>query len=291
MRVVGEFNKISDELKAKIKPLAAGQFAEYQLLEKVTTTDPVSNKREVRYPHRQWYAHDTIFDAGKGTTVEIGVIAAGGIDHKNNVVTLTEKFEFDRPRDGILVLDGNITLHRELHEFLQLCNHTKDGVLGEDRDRDKEEYYILIDRTKEAKNKNKAFDTKADALIYVRNMDAEDMRNFAAAMNWDYKGDLEEIASQIREFADKDPISFTRAAEDPKTKKKAIIRKAIGIMITEDLTNHRILWRNGTVLATLERKPGQNILDAFAEWLDTVANGDKILDQLRKAKKPAAATA
>lgn len=292
MRVVGEFNNLSDMVKDKIIPLKPGESAEYQLLECVRIQDPQTSKIETRYPHRMWYSRDTIYDPGKETTVDIGVISPGGVDVKTQTVTQVEKYEFDRPRDGILYLSGDILFHRELHEILQLTNHCQDGVMDQLQVRDaaKPYHYKLIDRRKEAKARNKLRDIKADALVYVRNMEAEDMRDFAASMNWDYKGDLDEISEKIGEFADKDPVAFNKVIVDPLQKKKAVIKKAMGTIITYDAMQHRILWANGQVVATLERKANQTEVDAFAEWLSTVANGDKIFQQLRQ-KKPAAQTA
>jgi len=291
MRVVGEFNNISDTIKEKIVSLKPGESAEYQLLECVTIQDPVTKQRETRYPHRMLYAKDTIYDPGKESTVDIGVIATGGIDSKNQTVVAVEKYEFTRPRDGILYLDGNRQFDRDLHEHLQITNFTQGGVLDELGCRDASKPYIfrLIDRKKEAKKRSRLFDIKADALVYVRNMDAEDIRDFAASQNWDYKGNLEELEEKVKSLADQDPLSFNEITKDPLLKVKSIVKKAMGVTITYDPSQHRIMWINGSVLATLERKENENELTAFAKWLSTVANGQKILQQVQKKPTPAAA--
>lgn len=295
MRVIGSFNNISDKLKEQVKQLKPKEYARFKILEVIKITDPDTKQTETRYPHKQLWARDSIFDPylndGEGGLVDIGVIAIGGVDIKNNIVTKVEQYEFNEHKTGIMVLDGSIAKDREIYEFLQLTNHLKDGVLGEHRDASVQELFVLMDSKKEAQQKNKQFALKRDAFVYIGNLDALEARDFAAGMNWDYEGDMDDIMARINAFADADPVKFNAECVNPLLKKKAIIRKAMGKMITYDPMNHAIKWSNGSVLATLERKPNQNEVEAFAEWLDTVANGDKILAQLRNVKRPAGATA
>lgn len=297
MRVIGSFNNISDELKAKVKQLEPGQVAKLKFLEVCRQLDPETKEVHVSYPHRQIWAKDTVWDEGAndglGGSVEIGVPAAGGFDIKNGTVSKVEYFEFNDYKNGICLLDGSKPMHRELYEFVQLTNMSSDSVLGESRDSSIEKLFTLVDAKKESKKKNELFNKKADAFTFVRNMKADDIREFAAAMNWDnWQGDLDNLESQIKDFADKDPLAFTRFAEDSTLKRKAIVKKAMGTVITYDPSGHQIKWMNGSVLASLERKADQNEVDTFTEWLSTASNGDQILAKLRGAKaKPAVAEA
>lgn len=293
MRVIGSFNNISAELKASLKQLGPKEYAKFKLLEVCRQQDPDTKEIHLSYPHRQIWAKDTIWDPyandGAGGSVDIGVPAAGGVDLKNGIVSKVEWFEFSEHKTGIVILDGSIPMHRDLFEFLQLTNIAGDSILGEHRDSSVEVLFNMIDAKKESRKKNELFNKKADAFTFVRNMKAEDVREFAAAKNWDnWQGDLEVLETQIKEYADADPVGFTRFAEDSTLKKKAIVKKAMGISINYDPANHQIKWPNGAVVASLERKEGQNEIDAFVEWLNTVANGDQILAKLRGAKaKPA----
>lgn len=291
MRVFGDFNNISPELKEKVKQLKPGEFARFKLTESVTFSDPDTKQRFTRYPHRQMWAKATIYDKYAERIVDIGIVAPGGYDAKEKSVTAVITFEFDSPETGIMQLDGNRPMDRELYEFLQLDNRLKDGILEENRDISVQLAFVLMDSKKEAIQRNKIFDLKADAFTYIKNLDAQEARDLAAALNWNYDGDLDEVIAQIKAMADEDPAKFNKFIADPLLKKKAIIRRAIGTMIFYDTVNHAFKWSTGSVLATLERKPNQNEVDALAEWLDTVPNGDKILAQLKKAKASAAAVA
>lgn len=289
MRVIGSFNNISDVLKDRLKQLEPGQIARIKIIEVCRQQDPETKEVHISYPHRQVWAKDTIWDEGAndglGGSVEIGVPSAGGFDLKNGTVSKVEYFEFNDYKNGICLLDGSKPIHRELYEFIQLTNMSGDSLLGDHRDSSIEKLFNLVDAKKESRRKNELFNKKADAFTFVRNMKAEDIREFAAAMNWDnWQGDLDSLESQIKDFADKDPLAFTRFAEDSTLKRKAIIKKAMGSVITYDPAGHQIKWMNGTVLASLERKPNQNEVDAFADWLSAAANGDQILAKLRGAK-------
>lgn len=286
MRVYGEFNNISDELKALIVPLHPKQYAKYQLIEKIILNDP--NPRpgddKYRYPHRQIWAKDTIFDFGSKKPVDIGVVAPGGYDASTETVIKVEGFEFSEFRTGIMVLDGSISLHRELHEFLQITNMSRNTLLGDFRDSSVEQLFFLIDEKKESMNKNKAHKAKATAMAYAVNMQVDELREYAASKNWNFEADPEILENMVSDFADKYPDKFMAEIENPDAKKKAIIKYALAKgMIAYDPSLHRMLWPNGHVLATLDRKPDTNEVDNFAEWLATVTNGDKILAQLRKA--------
>jgi hypothetical protein len=286
MRVIGAFNNISEKLREQIQPLLPGQYAEYQILDRIRIEDPQTGRIEVRYPHRQLWAKDTITDPYTQEVVEIGVAAAGGVDLKNQQVTKVESYEFNHVGLGIMTLDGKNAVHRELHEYLQICNFIKEGLLGEFRDATAEIIFSYIDKKKEARKKSAIFSAKKEGMVYADSMKPEEMREFAAAMNWEYKADIEEIDAKIKEFIDTKPLEFKREMEDVLLKKKAIIKKAMGVTITYDPAGHRILWANGSgVIATLERKKDENEITAFAKWLSTVANGDKILAQLRSKKQ------
>jgi len=290
MRVIGSFNAISDQLRTKIIPLGPNDVAEYQLLEKVTVTDPVTNKREVRYPHRQMYAKDSIFDPylndGGGGMVDIGVPAQ--INTREKTVELCEKFEFERPRDGIILLSGKIAFHRELHEFFQISNILQDSLLGDHRDSAVPVLIRYIDNKKEARKKNAEMKLKRDVFIYVSSMNDEDMRDFAAAMNWDeYKADQDILEAKISEFSDKEPKAFNDEVTSTLFKRKAAIKKALGVTITYDPVNHAMKWANGAgTIASMERKAGENEVTAFAKWLATAGNGEKIFNAITKKKQP-----
>lgn len=285
MRKYGNFNDISDELKAKLVPLNPGDWVDYQMLPhlKVTTTDPTNGKINSWYPHRQFWAKDSIWDEGKKASVDIGVVASGGVDPKTGIVNAVESYTFDRSPSGALRLSGSNIQHRELHEFLQLSNIVENSALGEHRDKSVQAQFKLMDYKKERKANIQGRKVKAEALGYAELMDAKEIREFAAGMNWDVKLDIEALTDMVGEYAEKYPADFTEKAVDPLMKIKAVVKMALDSgKITYDPANYKILWANGQTLATLERRQGKTELDAFADWIQSSATGQKVLEQLRK---------
>lgn len=295
MKVYGDFNNISDELKAKIVPLKPGDWVDYQMLPKfrVTVNYPMAlgGKTEHWYPHKMFWARDSIWDTGKQAPVNIGVVAPGGVDPKTGLVTIVESFEFERSPAGTIRLSGDNIMHRELHEFLQLTNLSENSVLGPDRDASIDPEFKLMDYKKERKAKTEKRKVKAEAMQYAELMDAAEIREFAAGMGWNPKLDMETLTDMVGEYAETEPADFTSKAVDPLMKVKAVAKLAMEAgKISFDPANYKILWANGQTLATLERREGKTELDAFADWIQTSTNGPKVLEQLRK-KSPVKETA
>lgn len=295
MRVIGEFNNISDELKKQIVPLKPGEYAHYQLTTFQTIPDIQPGTMMRKYRHELIYAKDTIFDpfykspdashdaAPEGRAVEIGVPAPDGINLKEKQVTKVLTYEFRDPKGGSIILSGHNLADREMHEFLQLTNRLKDGILAEHRDSSIEAIFVMVNKPKEAKIKNAHFKAKAQALSYVEKMTVDEMREFAAARNWNYKADQVILSQEIYEYAEKNPVQFAEEATSGDLKRKAAIKIALeeGV-ITFDPNAYKMTWKNGDILAQLERRADRNEIDAFNEWLLTSANGTQIFNQLRK---------
>lgn len=302
MNVVGAVNKISPQLQKLIVPLKPGEYAEWQRLISSDchelSTDNTKKKFRV-YPHNQIWAKDSIYDPWKdgvdeegngiGGPVDIGIPDKNGIDRGKNEIKAYSSFTFERSiHGGIVVLDGKLPAHRELHEFFQLSNINSSPVQGKKfRNPEIEEMVYLVDKKKESTKKNKYFDIKKDVLLHISLMTVEAMREFAAGKNWEeYSAEPDVLAARIMEYGDKDPIGFNADVSDPNMRKKALIKYALmeGRVIF-DPAQYRMVWPDGNTCATLERVKDKTEVDQFVVFLNTVANGDKIFQQLNlKAK-------
>lgn len=302
LRVVGEFNNISEGLKKLIVPLKPGQFATYKLTSFQKAQDPETREVKTFYRCEQFHAKDTIFDPfykspdsdpaapAEGRTVEIGVPAIGGVDLKEKMVTKVVTYEFNDRVGGLMILSGNNLEDRELHEFLQITNRLENGVLAEHRDSGVEAIYSLQDKAKESKTKNKLMRAKGIAISYVDKMTAEEMREFSASKNWNYRADQEILSAEIYDYAEKYPVEFADEVVSVDLKRKAVIKIALEEgRIMFDPNAYKMMWKNGDTLAQLERKEGRNEIDAFNEWLSHSQNGVKIFGQIKKEKAEASA--
>jgi hypothetical protein len=301
MQVVGAVNKLSPELLKLIVPLKPGELAEWQRLISHDCnelgTDNTKKKFKV-YPHNQIYAKDSIYDPWKdgkdedgngiGGLVDIGLPDKNGIDHGKKEITKYQQFTFERSiHGGIVVLDGRRPEHRELHEFFQLSNINNEPVQGKKfRNPEIEVMVYLVNRKSESNRKNSHFKIKTQVLNHVELMTVEAMREYAAGKNWDYTVEPDILSAQIMEYADKLPEVFNSDISDPNMKKKALIKYALmENRIIFDPVQYRMVWPDGNTCATLERVKDKTEIDQFLTFLNTVANGDKIMQQLnRKAK-------
>lgn len=283
MRVIKDFNNISPELKAKIQPLKHGQRADYQIKEFTIVTDPETNVKQIFYTKREIYLKDTIWDSFAERSVDIGIPS---LIEKDEVKSC-KLFQFDNPFDGTVYLYGDKIEDREAHEILQLMNMCGNSILGEDRNTNVPVVFNLVDRAKEARTSKLKRNKKKEALVFLDDMSTQDMREFAASMNWNYNLDAEVLSNMVGEYAENFTEYFHKAMVSVDTKRKATIKYALEEgTITYDPSGNRIMWGNGSgVLASLERVEGKNHIDVFNDWLASVANGDKILGQLKKKAK------
>jgi hypothetical protein len=301
MQIVGEVNKLSPELLKLIKPLQPGEFAEWQrtISSEANELSRDNTKKKFRvYPHNEIWAKDSIWDPWKGGKdeegngiggpVDIGLPDKNGIDHGKKEIKLYQRFTFERStHGGIVVLDGKLPSHRELHEFFQISNINMEPVQGKRfRNPEIDIMVYAINRKSESTKKNHLFKIKTDVLTHVGLMTVEQMREFAAGKNWDYNTDPETLAAMHMEYADKDPLGFNADVQDPNMRKKALIKYALmENRIHFDPVQYQIKWPDGSILATLERVKDKNEIECFLSWINTVSNGDKIMQQLnRKAK-------
>lgn len=301
MQVVGEVNKLSPELLKLIQPLKPGEYVEWQrtVSHDCHELQKDNTKAKFRvYPHNEIYAKDSIYDpwgGGKddqdnplGSPVDIGIPDPNGIDRGKNEVKAYRKFAFERSiHGGIVVLDGKLPLHRELHEFFQLSNINSSPVQGvKYRNPEIDIQVYLVDKKKESTKKNKFFEIKKEVLLYISLMSVDAMREYAAGKNWDYLVEPDVLSAQIMEYGDKSPEQFNKDVSDPDMRKKALIKYALmENRVQFDPVQYRMVWPDGTTLATLERVKDKTEVDQFLGWLNTVSNGDKIMQQLnRKAK-------
>jgi hypothetical protein len=289
MRVIGEFNNISPDLKKQIHVLKPGERVIYQILEHKIVEDPDTGRKEVFYTKRQFYAKDTIWDEGSTKSdkmVDIGI--QDRIDKDG--IRWCKTFDFDNPFDGTLHLSGDKIEHRELHEIMQLMNCNETSILGEHRNKSVEVLFKQLDKVKEAKGRNKIRQQKAVAMAHIENMTAQEVREFAAGQNWNIHLPLEELTDMVGEFAEKDPVMFADIVMSEDTKRKAAIKFALdkGVLSYDDQTS-KMTWGNGTgEIVILDKKPGKTVLELFNDWLIEQPNGDKILSQIRR-KTPAKA--
>ena len=282
MKVVGKYNNVSDVVKPT--PLEKGQKASYRLLNgrldyarKDDNGKPIMTYgKAIRIP-----TSDRIWDPGLKAFVDIGVVQ----EFKNDIVTRTKAYYAtpggDYINNGIFELSGSSNSDVEFYEFFEMSNFNKSFKY---RDESIEPLYERIDEEAENKVRFKKLTQKTEALITCSQMSVEELRQFAAQMNWDERAEPSVLKLMVGEFAESDPAGFLKVLGDEHFSLRAVVKQATTKeIIGYDPVQHRIIW-HGTdqTIAKLDRVDGKNYVDIFAEWLATAANGSSVKSAIEK---------
>ncbi len=287
MKIVGEFNNVSEQLKPQ--PLKRGEVATYRLLN--GKLDPsrkddlgrsvVSYPKSIRIP-----TLDRIWDEGKRAYVDIGVVQ----EFKGDNVTRTKAFYVsnggDFENNGIFQLSGNSNEESELYEFFEISNY---NASFEFRDSSVEPMFERVDFSKENKFKVKKIEVKADALTRVMRMTLPEMREFSAQMGWNEIAHEDEIRAKVFSFAEKHPEEFIKQFDDVDGATRSTIKQAIteGI-IQYDASEHRYVWgKTEQTIAKLDRIDGKGHIEIFADWLLNAKNGSSIRNKIEQSVRGA----
>lgn len=276
MKVVGDFNNISKEIKPK-KP-KNGTIVEYQFL--IGRPDYNNPNKTLYPPSYRVKTFDRILDPGKNEYMDIGVFERKVKDKDGNETIRTRAF-YLRGAKGLLALTIGGNQDDEMYEFLELSNENQSNP---NRDTSVVPMFRRIDAIKDASDRTQKRDVLTSALVYVSNMGEMEIREFAAAMAWGENDDLELLHDQVGEFARTKPNEFVKFFNDPQLRTKALIKNAItkGI-IKHDVATNKILWGNGdAVIAALDRQDGKTYVDTFSEWIRVMKGGDNILAGIKK---------
>jgi hypothetical protein len=185
-------------------------------------------------------------------------------------VTLLERNE------GILNLDLSVPEHMHL----ELHPKNENGFF---RDKNIPAMFCRVDELKEAKQRLRSKELRGQAIMVATKMGEGEVRNFAAAMNWNELEDFEILKDRMIEIADKDPEFFRKFVDDPAIEYKAIIRRAIDANVINWIpVEAKFIWSsNGSTIAMIDRSSVDKYLDGFSDWLMTAKNGLEVYKKIR----------
>lgn len=282
---VAHFNDLSPQLKTKLEDRikSYGKKVRYKFKISNANPDPLKENGPIIWPTN--YTLDPIvFDIvdtdekreEKSRAKKIGMVDK--VDDKGI------PFAFKRVRvpgknAGIMELelednpdDIRTAMYIELHPKL-------DGGLFQDKKR-----IPIIERIDEKKASKEARENrsaKAKALQIAGEMSDAQIKEYAAAMNWDETDEIEVLRDKTETEAENDPISFVKLASTEKLKYQAVVKRALtnGI-IFYDPVGGRFLDAKQQIITVLGIGSGQNEVEQFAEFL--ITNGKKGEDIYKK---------
>jgi hypothetical protein len=291
MKTIGNYNKISEELKKKIPTLKPGEVKTFQMLNGLPNNDPeeaVRRANPVLYGKTQLLTQYRIWDADikndKGEKIGgyVDIVLAKG--WHNNEPTGAKMFVpgIDAGQfTGKFDLVGGRLDDQELWEVLYLSPERQGSPCPDESVPVK---FKLLDFAKETEGTLTDFDIMMKALEQAKKMSKEDAEKVMASKNLNF-GTEKELRAAVMTFAKEQSKEFLRVAEDPNTATKATLKKAFdaGILTHEAGTN-RVL-HGSDLLTTL--KDGENVLTDTLSWVLSAKNGKQVLSAVEKKLQPA----
>lgn len=285
MKVLKNFNNISEKLIEECIPKLEG-VASFHMLTGTTilhVNEDGGETKEFVYPKVQIPTRDRIKDPFTGKYVDIGVVKDFDGDNVKSTVFFMPGMGTDRFAGRFSLHEGNVD-EEEMYEYLCICNY---NAKNPHRDKRVEPLFEIVDTVAESKQTRKKTSKLRDALITATDMGLNDARDFAASMNWNYDVPEDVLRGQIESYAQSNPDEFLKRNFDPNVKVKSDIKRAVDSgIVNYDPSTNKILWAKGNVtIATLERQEGVSWLDAFADFVLTSANGNNVIQGIRKRLK------
>jgi hypothetical protein len=286
MKVVGDFNKISDKLKAEIPVLKPGETKVFKALWGVPNPDPDRTEQEknpMLFGKRQLATYFRIFDpyktdsAGKevGGYVDIGVVESWNNGQPQTFACFIPgmgQFQFS----GKFELQGGKIKDEELFEVLWL-SHERAG--NPHRDKTVVPRFEMIDVAAASKSTLTKVDTLRSALNLLATIKEEDAREVMGALNQKRPKESSALMSALSEYAKNQPEKFLEAYKDPERENRAIIAQAIdaGFLLHHPITGN--VTMDGTDL--LQVPATSDVLGDIMKWVRIADNGEQVFELIK----------
>jgi len=293
MKVVGDFNKISNKLKAEIPILKPGEIMTFESTYGVPNPDPDQNekiKNPKLFGKRQLSTYFRIFDPyitnsdGKetGGYVDVGAVKTWNKEQPETFVCFIPgagQFQYS----GKFSLMGDKQEDVELFEILWL-SHEREG--NPHRNKSVQPMFKIINVAEATKSTLGRVDILRRALNLTANIQESEARTIMASLNQKRYTQPEELMAALGELARNKPDLVLGAYDDPEKENKAILRNAMdeGLLelnpITGAVTMDKVLLLNVP--------PKEDILAMINGWMKTADNGEQVFSRIKNLLKPAA---
>ena len=285
LRTTDNYNNISPQLREKLNALRkdAGKIVKYKFY--IAQRNPDGERRAA--DEHIWPATYTltpvqyaILDPGDQLMKDIGM--TDGLKRLRGDI---QEYDFRRlqirERDrGILSLDLTKPDQIEKFEFLEMHPKLEGGMF---RDTSIPAMFVRLDELRESKTRLKTREKRSEALMVATRLTEDDVRSFAAGMNWNETDDIDILRDKLTSLADTDPEFFRKYLDDPRTEYKTTTRRAIDANIIAWIpVENKFIWTtNGNTIALLERADDKDFLDRMADWFMSHKNGQETMKKIK----------
>ena len=288
MKVVKDFNNISEKLKAQIPVLEPDQTATFQMLNgRPNTDDDDKKKNPVLYGKKQLQTQFRIFDPYK--TDSTGKEVGGYVD-----IVLAEDWANDKPTKakmyvagfgegfftGKFDLVGGRLEDEELYEVLMLSPERGNSLCP---NKTVQPLFKLLDHKKETQKKTKDLTTFRRAVDLAINITAEEAEVVLRSINRSYT-DADERIAAVGELARTNPDLFLKIYDDPQKQTKATIKQALEAGIISVDSKGKVTM-GAEILTTIQTKDGVEFLEQLTSWVNSAQNGKDVFSLIKKQLK------
>ncbi len=288
LRPIDQYNQFSPALRKTLNELRAsfGKTVRYKfyIAQKNPDAEHVA-AGEYIYPGLYSLTPTTysVLDPGDGAYKDVGMTS----DKIRNTTSEVQELHFRRievvERDrGIITLDLTSQRDVEAFEYIEMHPKLEGGMF---RDKNYPAMVARIDDLKEAKTKLKARELRVTALMVASKMAEQEVRDFAAAMNWNEFQDLDILREKLTALAESDPEFFKKFVDDPQMESKAVVKRALDSnTIAWIPVENKFVWgTNGATIAMLDRIENGNYIDQMADWFMSHKNGQEVYKKIKSA--------
>lgn len=277
LRSIDNFNNVSPQLRKTLTDLRAsvGRRVKYKFY--IAQKNPDGTRiaaPEFIYPALFSLTPTTykIMDPGDQLFKDIGM-TTGKVRYDNDYEELHFRRVAIPERDGgMRTLDLEKQEDIEEFEYLEMHPRLEGGLF---RDKERPAMFVRVDDLKEAKTKLKGRELRVTALAVSMKMGEQEVRDFAAAMNWNELQDLDILRDKLTALAESDPEFFRKFVDDPKMESKAVVRRAVDANVINWIpVENKFVWStNGTTIAVLDRSESGEYIEQMADWFMSHKNG------------------
>jgi len=223
---------------------------------------------------------DQIYDAKLEEFVDIAAVRATDAEGNH---TYHEIFFYGN-QGGMLVLVGGRAADQEIHSYLSLCNY---NVSNPNRDTTKEAIFELVDENARSVKERTHRNLKREALNAAADLNADEVRNYIAALGQDDTRALDVLRNELETLADNDPKGFLDLVSNKQASMKAILNRALAKgVVMFDSEQSRFTWPNGEAILTVARTTGGEPVEELISYCVSSAKGEKVFSTIQsKAKK------
>lgn len=222
---------------------------------------------------------DQIWDAEQEAYVDIAAVKSSDAEGNHTF----HEIYFYGNQGGHLILRGGRAIDQEIHSYLSLCNYNGSNP---NRDTSKEVYFVLVDEQAKSEQERKTRNLKREALNVSADLDAEEVKNYIAALGQDDTRPINVLRNELETMADNDPKAFLELIENKQATMKATLNRALkkGV-IKFDEEQSRFTWPNGEVITTVARTTGGDAVEDLLSFCVSSAKGEKVFQTITTKSK------